>query len=74
MSELFANVDTPKLRAVKDAVCLNAAAALVAADAVTAPQLDVVAALKMRFADALAVIESGAAAAKLDSWISVSNK
>ena len=74
MSELFANVDSPKLRAVRDAVCLNAAAALVAADAVTEPQGDVVSALKLRFADAQKVIESGAASAKLDSWISVSNK
>jgi anthranilate phosphoribosyltransferase len=73
MTDLFANVDTPKLRGVKDAVCLNAAAALVAADAVTEVPSDVVAALKNRFADAKKIVEDGLAAKTLAAWIAASS-
>jgi anthranilate phosphoribosyltransferase len=55
---------------VRDAVLLNAAAALVALDGPTsAPVTDQLAAALPRAADSL---DSGAAAAALESWISAS--
>ncbi|MEY4348225.1 MAG: anthranilate phosphoribosyltransferase [Actinomycetota bacterium] len=72
VSDLFAGKVSPKLQAIKDAVCFNAAAALVAADAVEDAQVDVQAALSANFAKAKQAIESGSAAAKLQQWIAVS--
>lgn len=69
MSELFDGVETPKLRAVRDAVCLNAAAALSAAEAVTSEVADVNASLMANFERAQHMIVSGAAKAKLELWI-----
>lgn len=69
MSELFDGVSTPKLDAVRDAVCLNAAAALVAAEAVSADVTNINEALTRNFAKAKELIESGAANSKLELWI-----
>jgi len=56
---------------VRDAVLLNAAAAFAAYDASTGPLVDRLAAGLARGADAL---ESGAAAAALDRWVTVSQR
>ena len=73
VGDLFANKQSAKLHAIKDAVCLNAAAALVAADAVAQSPSDVVAALQTRFVDAQKAIESGAAALKLEEWVAAAH-
>ncbi|MEN9711726.1 MAG: anthranilate phosphoribosyltransferase [Actinomycetota bacterium] len=69
MSDLFEGVSTPKLDAVRDAVCLNAAAALVAAEAVNVDVTNINEALTRNFAKAKELIESGAAKSKLELWI-----
>ncbi len=72
VSDLFAGKVSPKLQGIKDAVCFNAAAALVAADAVSDDTIDVHTALRSNFEKAKAAIEDGSAAAKLEQWIAVS--
>jgi anthranilate phosphoribosyltransferase len=73
VSDLFAGKQSPKLQAVKDAVCFNAAAALVAADAVNDSSVDVRASLKANFAKAVSAVDSGAAARKLEEWIAATS-
>jgi anthranilate phosphoribosyltransferase len=56
---------------VRDAVLVNAAAALVAFDRLTTPVVDLVPALTAAIARAAAAVDSGAAAATLARWIEV---
>lgn len=69
VSDLFAGASTPKLRAVSDAVCLNAAAALTAVDAVTSDVSSLNASLAHNFEKARAAIASGGAQRTLQRWV-----
>lgn len=68
-----ADVDDARVGAIRDAVALNAAAALVAYDAaVDGPSsLPVVDRIRVRLPHAREVLDSGAALATLDRWIAV---
>ena len=58
-----------KFAHIRDAVCLNAAAALVAVEAVTHPHLDTLETLGAKFEIAKAAIADGDAAKKLHEWV-----
>ena len=68
-NELFAGNVSGKYEHIRNAVCLNAAAALVAAQAVKDPHLDVQKELASKFSLAIAAIENGDASRKLQQWI-----
>jgi anthranilate phosphoribosyltransferase len=68
-NELFAGNVSGKYEHIRNAVCLNAAAALVAAQAVKDPHLDVRKELASKFSLAIAAIENGDASRKLQQWI-----
>ena len=69
VSDLFAGLSTPKLDAVSDAVCLNAAAALTSVDAVTSEVLSLQTSLAHNFEKARAAIASGHAQRILQRWV-----
>ena len=69
VSDLFAGLSTPKLDAVSDAVCLNAAAALTSVDAVTSEVLSLQTSLAHNFEKARAAIASGDAQRTLQRWV-----
>jgi len=67
--------DIAQVRAIRDAVALNSAGALVSYDAaIGAPVLPLRQALTARLADARAVIDSGAALELLDRWVALTQK
>ena len=62
-------VERKQLSAIKDAVCLNAAAAMTTVDAVLSPVVDIHASLAKNFELARNVIDAGGAAEVLNNWI-----
>lgn len=68
MNLLFDRSRSAEVAAIRAAVALSAAVALVAARAVTVPVGDVVEALRVEYARALDLIDSGAAAQKWAQW------
>ncbi|MEY2634641.1 MAG: anthranilate phosphoribosyltransferase [Actinomycetota bacterium] len=66
---LFAGEVSGKFEHIRDAVCLNAAAALVAVEAVSTPHLNVHESLQAKFELAKSAVADGAAQAKLEQWI-----
>lgn len=71
--KVFANDSSEKMRAILDAVAINAACALVAAEGVTS-SIDLEDALIRNYHLAKSAIESGSAKNKLSQWISASNR
>jgi anthranilate phosphoribosyltransferase len=69
-TKLFAGEVAGKFEHIRDAVCLNAAAALVAVEAVNTPHLDIHTTLQTKFDLAKSAIAEGAAREKLSQWIS----
>lgn len=72
--DLFANVSSAALADIKNSVCLNAAAALVVADAARGHVLPLQTHMEQKFAVAVDAIENGLAAAKLEEWIAHSQR
>lgn len=67
--KLFAGEVAGKFEHIRDAVCLNAAAALVAVEAVHNSHVDVLETLSAKFEIAKAAVADGSASKKLAGWI-----
>jgi anthranilate phosphoribosyltransferase len=71
---VFSGDSSPEISPVRDAVALNAAAALAALDAVDQPAGDLQAAIATSLEKVQAVLEAGTAQSVLRSWVEISSQ